>query len=53
MFGIEKRGKMIMAGEKGVRIFKSRETARKFMANLIWVSKDLTPNDFRLVPVWN
>jgi len=52
MFGIEVRGKMIMAGEKGVRIFKSRETAKRFMTNMIWVSKDLMPGDFRLIPVW-
>jgi hypothetical protein len=52
MVALEKRGKMIMAGEKGVRIFKSVEAARRFMANMIWVSKDLTPTDFRFVPVW-
>lgn len=46
-----KNGKLLMANSHEARTFKSRETARKFVANLCWVSKSLTPLDFRYIPV--
>jgi hypothetical protein len=45
---VSKKGKLLMGNaRKGTpRSFKDLETARNFVKNLIWVSKNLTPSDF-------
>jgi hypothetical protein len=46
---VYKRGELMLANKRNgtVREFGDIVKARKFVANLIWISKSLTPSDFR------
>lgn len=48
---VAKKGKILFGNtRKGTpRSFKDIETARNFVKNLIWVSKNLTPSDFTYI----
>lgn len=41
-----KKGKLMRRNETDAREFKTIEKARNFVMNLIWISNDLTPQDF-------
>ena len=46
-----KNGKLLMANTKKARTFKTRETAKAFITNQIWLSRSLMPGDFQFIPV--
>jgi len=41
-----KKGNLIRRNATDAREFKTVEKARNFVMNLIWISNDLTPQDF-------
>lgn len=43
--------RFLMAGPENPRMFKTRETAKSYISNMIWTSKRLMPSDFRFIPV--
>lgn len=44
-----KNGKLLMRNKTDARAFRSIELARNFVMNMIWISKNLGPSNFRFL----